>query len=185
MTRQSRAAVGTELVEPFVVCCAHEPIITFHLVSVNGTKVPIFLDTKASFGIIAAMTIQQIIQRIIAFLKKLFGVAPPAPTSMDYTLTGPGGYLAKFTLTLPVFSFSAGLQFNFKPQSLIVNGATVQDSIVVFSESDAGGLEGAFQTIPILKGPQIYSGHEAMPTLLKGTFHLADSADAAYTLVAG
>lgn len=130
------------------------------------------------------MTIKEfflnLFQPVIEIFEKLF---PRKPKAMNYILRGPSGYIATFTLTLPVFSFSLGVQFGFKSQEVVVNGTSKPDSILIFNVTDAGGLESAFGTIPILHGPQIYAGVESSPRLLSGVFNLT-GALGAYTLQA-
>lgn len=99
---------------------------------------------------------------------------------MNYTLTGPAGFIATWTLTLPPSSFDAGLDITFANNAIVLNGTPETDTITLFSAADGGGLEGAF-FLPSLDGPAIYSGSESSPTLLSGTFAMTGT-DGSYSL---
>ncbi|MGB7754106.1 MAG: PEP-CTERM sorting domain-containing protein [Candidatus Acidiferrales bacterium] len=102
--------------------------------------------------------------------------------TLDYTLSG-GPVSASWTMSQDPTPFFVedGTSFAINSTDLIVGGMPVDDIICFFSLSDLGGMN-TVTYIPDLYGAQLYSGPEASPTMLTGTFYFTGATGDAYTL---
>jgi hypothetical protein len=94
--------------------------------------------------------------------------------TLDYTLSG-GPVSASWTMSQDPTPFFVedGTVFAVNSTDLIVGGLPVDDIICFFNLSDWGGVN-SVTYLPDLVGAQLYSGPEASPTMLTGTFYLTD-----------
>ena len=102
--------------------------------------------------------------------------------TLDYNLSG-GPVTASWTMSQDPdpFFVEGGTAFAVNSTDLIVGDTPVDDIICFFNTSDLGGMN-SVTYIPDLYGAQLYSGSEASPTMLTGTFYLTDAAGDTYKL---